>query len=149
MIETLQSSGCKVGSPSHSSLGRISWPIMKSQRGGTIRLSNFIEMTVMILHRTQVIKFLKAYAPYANSVVGWGCDYIVQSVCQHPFVIFDNVSVVNPTNDQKKIKQREIESLSSNVNRFNAWKAALKHSNGLFKEIEPKVYSKYEIDCLK
>jgi len=54
-------------------------------------------------------RFLDAYTPYADQMVGFGVDYIIHSVCNKPFVIFDNVSVVNPTNEQKGIKQQEIE----------------------------------------
>lgn len=134
MIATMEQMSIKVGSPSHSPNGRISWRIMRTTKKLSYRLTNFVEMTIMILHRDEVIKFLNTYRPYADTVIDWGCDCIVQSVCTQPFIIFDNVSVINPTNLQKNILQRENEDLGSDMYRARFFYDACKKSNGIIRE---------------
>jgi hypothetical protein len=65
---------------------------------------------------------------------GWGVDHIIHSVCRKPFAIFDNISVVNPTNEQKGIQKREIDTFLAGRSGMHMWLNVLKDSNNNFVE---------------
>lgn len=137
MIDFMELTGFGIASPSHSPKGRISHfpdPIMRTIPDGTVREVEFVEMTAVIFNREEMQKFLEAYTPVADRMVGWGCDHIIYSVCKKPFLIFDNVSVVNPTNQQKGIKEREIETYLAGRNGQQLWKAVLNDPSNNFIE---------------
>jgi len=134
IVEVMKDNNYGVASPSHSSNGQISWNLMRSRKSGKVRESDFVEMTVVIFSREQLEIFLKAYQPYRDQMIGWGIDHIIHSVCKKPFLIFDNIVVTNPTNKQKGIKQREIQSYIDKRNPVGMWKKVLSDPNNNFVE---------------
>lgn len=134
IVDAMEQRGCGVASPSHSPQGHISWPIMKTVEGSDIREAVFVEMTVVVFSRAELKIFLDAYTPYNDQMVGWGIDYIIHSVCTKPFLIFDNISVTNPTNQQKGIAKREIQEYLGNTNPAAMWHKVLMNPNNNFVE---------------
>jgi len=134
MVNSMRDKQYGVASPSHSPLGRISWPIMRTQPNSEIRETEFVEMTGVIFSREEIEKFLSAYIPYRDQMVGWGVDHIIHSACRKPFAIFDNISVVNPTNEQKGIQKREIDTFLAGRSGMRMWLNVLKDSNNNFVE---------------
>ena len=141
MIEKMDALGYGVGSPSHSPDGSMSWSIMKTQQNSEYRSVDFVEMTGVIFNQQEMKTFLDAYTPYADQMVSFGVDYIIHSVCNKPFVIFDNVSVVNPTNEQKGIKEQEIETYLSGQSDRDMWEKVLADPNNSFVAYSPKTIS--------
>ena len=126
--------GAPVGSPAHDPQGRISWPIMVAPRRSCLRISNFVEMTAMFLSREAASTAMRAYAPYRELLVGWGIDFIISSACYteaEPFVIFDEVRIVNPRS--RRGGGREIERLQSRADRSRAWESV----RGDFGQVRP------------
>jgi hypothetical protein len=134
MVDLMKIRGYSVGSPSHSSMGRYSWSIMLTREGGSYRESPFVEMSAVIFDNTEMFNFLSYYKPYADKLIGWGIDHIIHSVCRKPFIIFDDVSVINPTNEQKGIDKREILVYSEGRNAHQMWLDVLKCPDNNFKE---------------
>lgn len=134
IVERMKKHGYGVGSPSHSCQGRISWRVMLTQDNSEIRESNFVEMTAVIFSRDEIEKFLAAYVPYRDSMVGWGIDHIIHSVCSKPFAIFDDISIINPTNEQKGIEKREIITYLSGRDGRKLWRGVLNDKNNNFVE---------------
>lgn len=134
IVLTMESQRCGVASPSHSPEGRISWDVMVPRKNSTIRVSDFVEMTVAIFSREELENFLKAYVPYRDRMVGWGIDHIIHSVCRKPFLIFDDVVITNPSNKQKGINKREIETYLDGRSGERLWKAILADSENSFIE---------------
>lgn len=134
MIHLMKDKHYGVGSPSHSPLGRISWPIMRTQLNSELRETEFVEMTGVIFNKEEMDKFLSAYVPYRDQMVGWGIDHIIHSVCRKPFVIFDNISVINPTNEQKGIHKREIDTYLAGRSGMRMWLNVLSDKNNNFVE---------------
>jgi hypothetical protein len=134
IVNTMTDEDCGVASPSHSNEGRISWPIMETRNDSDTRESNFVEMTAVIFSREELEKFMLSYIPYRDRMVGWGVDHIIHSVCRKPFLIFDSISVINPTNQQKKIAKREIINYLAGRNGEKLWKSVLADSNNSFVE---------------
>lgn len=134
MAESMRATGYGVGSPAHSPQGRISWSIMCPRPDSQQRDTPFVEMTAVIFSRAELEKFLTAYVPYRDRMVGWGVDHIIHSVCRKPFVIFDEVRTVNPTNEQKNISEREIDTYLAGRSGKHMWKAVLAAAGGQFRE---------------
>lgn len=134
IVENMKKHGYGVGSPSHSLSGRISWRVMETRDNGASRESEFVEMTVVIFSRNELEKFLAAYVPYRDLMVGWGIDHIIHSVCSKPFVIYDNISVINPTNEQKGIEKREIMTYLGGRDGRQLWHSVLNDKNNNFVE---------------
>lgn len=132
MVESMEYLGLGIGSPSHSPEGRISWRIMRTRDNSEYREVDFVEMTVVIFNREEMERFLEAYVPYRDRMIGWGVDHIIHSVCSKPFVIFDNISIINPTNEQKGISQREILSCQSELDPRGLWFEVLADPNNNF-----------------
>lgn len=134
IVDTMAEKGYGVASPSHSLNGRVSWHVMVPSKGGSVRESNFVEMTVVVFNRAELEKFLTAYTPYRDQMIGWGVDHIIHSVCTKPFLIFDNITIVNPTCQQKGIEQREIETYINGRNPRDMWREVLADPNNNFVE---------------
>lgn len=137
MVSVMSERGYTVGSPSHSSQGRMSWEIMRTVDEGEYRESDFLEMTGVIFSHDELVNFLNHFIPYKDKIIGWGTDYIIHSVCKKPFVIFDNVSVINQTNQQKGVSKREIECYIGTQNPAAMWEDVLKCPNNNFKTYIP------------
>lgn len=137
-VQTMKERDCGIASPSHSPNGRISWDIMQTQEGSDIRESDFVEMTAVIFSREELEKFLNAYIPFRDRMIGWGVDHIIHSVCRKPFLIFDSISVTNPTNEQKGITRREIKTYLAGRHGGKMWKEVLADPNNNFNEYKRK-----------
>jgi hypothetical protein len=134
MVEKMDALGYGVGSPSHSPDGSMSWSIMETQQNSEYRSVDFVEMTGVIFNQQEMKTFLNAYAPYADRMVGYGVDHIIHSVCRKPFVIFDDIFIINPTNEQKGISEREIETYLAGRNARSMWNKVLKDTRNNFTE---------------
>jgi hypothetical protein len=108
-------------------------------------------MTIVILKREELIKFLNAYSPVSENLASWGVDFIIQFECSQPFMIFDRVSVVNPTNEQKRISEREIDKIPFKNRNADSWNKIRINSHDRFKQQLPKtlVSKKNPIDKFK
>jgi hypothetical protein len=137
MVSVMDERNYGVGSPSYSDLGKCSgWLITNTRSDSKQRDSVFVEMGAIIFNREEMFKFLQSFKPYEDVLIGWGIDHIVHSVCRHPFIIFDEISVINPTNEQKNIERREIETYCPDfrTQEYKSWCEIRDDKNNTFKQ---------------
>lgn len=85
----------QVGSPAHYDTGRFSHPHMIPQGNGE-RLTNFVEMTAMFLHRDILRKLMLSYDAYCGTLIDVGIDHVIATFVETPMVIFDWCPILNP-----------------------------------------------------
>ena len=91
-----------VCSPAHDPRGKISWPHMAKANKNQKRIQhcNFVEMTCVVFDQEALRKFIQAFRPHVESLVGWGADFIISSACfdeSRPFGVVHSVQVKNPS----------------------------------------------------
>ncbi len=132
IVRTAREYSLPVASPSHSPLGRISWPHMASRGSGRrvnepaagVALTNFVEMTCPLFEVEALRTFLDYLRPFASQLIGWGTDWIISSACYtaaRPFGVLHNVSVTNPW--ARGPDGREIDQYQPASDRKKAWLA--------------------------
>ncbi len=109
--------------PAFDNAGRISWPLTQ-KKGTDVRLTNFVEVTCPLFRADKLKEFI---AVYDGQLVGWGIDWWF---CNHfdaqnklRFAIIDTISVVNPHDEHRNGKTREITKLQSDEARQSAWRS--------------------------
>lgn len=121
-----------VASPSHSPQGKISHSIMKTVPNILGRKVTFVEVTCPILHISMasiLVDYLKNDVYHLKE---WGIDYIMQNIFRkrvNGFYIFDCLPIINPHDYNKLTQKREIDSTSSNRQRYLLWKKFSKSRN--------------------
>jgi len=131
IVRTAREYNLPVASPSHSPLGRISWPHMASRGSGRrvaepsagVVLTNFVEMTCPLFEVDALRAFLNLFRRFAPQLFGWGADWIISSACYtqaRPFGVLHNVSVVNPW--ARGPEGREIDRYQPSGDRRKAWR---------------------------
>jgi|GEM_PF-1143694 len=131
IVRTAKEFNLPVASPSHSPLGRISWPHMASRGSGRreseaaagVVLTNFVEMTCPLFEVDALRTFLNLFRRFAPQLFGWGADWIISSACYNqarPFGVLHNVSVTNPW--ARGPEGREIDRYQPAGDRRKAWR---------------------------
>lgn len=123
MFETAARYGFLLCQPGFSGKGRISHPITKASTKGTVaRLVNFVEVTCPLFETETLLQFLAVLDP---QLVSWGTDwwfsqFLGLDTC-YRIAILDQVVVMNPWEQQRTNKSREINNLLGANERYQQW----------------------------
>jgi len=122
MFEIARKMNLLICGPSFSSESKISFEITKHKPGIFLTYTNFVEVNTPLFNKialTNLMKFLD------YSLIGWGIDYLY-IWCNginktNKYAIIHKVKCINPHDNNKKNKRRELEILPECNNRETLW----------------------------
>jgi hypothetical protein len=86
------------------------------------RYTNFVEVGVPLFNKEALDKFMKIYDPV---LIGWGIDFLYIWICdmnnKKRFALIDSVECINPQDNKKMNKTREMYQVNNFSNERNIW----------------------------
>jgi hypothetical protein len=109
-------------SPSFSNIGKISHLITAQKKERILTYTNYIEVTCPLFHINALHKFM----PYLDkTLIGWGIDYLFMWCNgldkQNTYAIIHEISCINPQDNHKSIKRRELSLINEWDKRESIW----------------------------
>lgn len=131
-----------LSSPSHSSVGKISFNILKHKENTELSFTNFIEMNFPCFKTEFLLHFLKELQ---YDMKGWGTDVWFLNVLERDFqstdelntAVIHKIVAINPLDNTKIDKKREIDKLQKTEDRIKIFQKYVKKYN--LKKINSKV----------
>jgi hypothetical protein len=113
--------------PSFVSPSKISHQITKYIPGRLLTYTNFVEVNVPLFSRIALDLFIELFDP---NLVGWGIDYFY-IWCNglnntNTYAIIHSITCINPDDNNKPLKRRELLLHPDSVNRAAIWNAFAK-----------------------
>ena len=123
MFEIARSYNLSICSPSFTPSSKISYRITKHNPDLLLAYTNFVEVNTPLFNRTALDKLMKVLPP---ELIGWGIDYLYMWLNgfdkKKEYAIVHCVRCVNPMDEDKIIKRRELTLVAGYSNRSTIWK---------------------------
>eukprot|EP00935_MAST-01C_sp_MAST-1C-sp1_P001389 g1389.t1 len=101
---------------------KLSHEITLRQRGTLLRYTNFVEVNTPVFSSDALVKCLEAYD---ERLIGWGVDYLCLWTLgkdeRRRYAVIDAVPCINPEDNQKSDKTRELNKLKGVQSRAETW----------------------------
>lgn len=122
MFELSRKYNLKICAPSFLPQSKISHKLTLHKPGLLLRYTNFVEMNTPLFSVEALHKLMKVFD---YSIIGWGTDYLY-IVCngiddQKSYAIIDSITCINPKDDDKKSKKRELDLIENNNKEEQLW----------------------------
>lgn len=121
--------------PSFIPPSKLSWSITKHVENRLLTYTNFVEVNTMLFNKNALINLMKYMVP---ELIGWGID--IMAICangvkkNNNYAIIHCVKCINPDDNIKGIKTRELNKILNADIRAELFKNYIKQTN-LYKEI--------------
>lgn len=125
MFEISKKHNLKICGPSFLPSSKISHHITKQnkRRSKALTYTNFVEVNVPLFNKEALQKLMKVLDP---SLIGWGIDYLfiwANGINERTsYAIIHSIGVINPKDNQKTNKKREMFKVSNFSNEQNIWR---------------------------
>lgn len=124
MFQIMKEFGLTVGTPSFSDQGKISHWITRHQPDRVLTFTNFIEMNVPIFDQSVLPMLTQPSSLSVCTLTGYGIDHIYMNLLQnrnHRFAVVHKIVCINPHDEHKPDKKREIDKLQPTHQRKKAY----------------------------
>lgn len=122
MFELSRKYNLKICAPSFLSSGKISHRITKQKQNTLLTYTNFVEVNTPLFNREALDKLMKVLDP---SLIGWGIDFLyiwANGVNDNSsYAIIHSIGVINPNDQNKKNKTRELTKIDNCNIRDKIW----------------------------
>jgi len=116
--------------PSFSDDSKISYDITKNKEGNILHYTNFIEVNTPLFSKHILDKFMTHYDPI---LIGWGIDFLYMWSSgieeKKRYAIIDKIICINPHDDMKPSKKRELNNIVDVDRRQEFWEIIKKKKN--------------------
>lgn len=124
MFKIMKEYRLTIGMPSFSDQGKISHWITKHKPDRLLTFTNFIEMNVPIFDHSVLPMLTQASGLSVCTLTGYGIDHIYMNLLQnknHRFAVVHKIVCINPHDNHKTDKKREIDKLQPTDQRKKAY----------------------------